>query len=35
MTDETYSRLTQLGGKATLPASPDEAVLERAAKRTR
>jgi len=31
MTDETYSGLTQLGGKAALPASPGAAVLERVA----
>ncbi len=31
MTDETYAGLTQLGGKATLPQSPDEAVLEKVA----
>jgi 7-cyano-7-deazaguanine reductase len=30
MADQSiYSNLTQLGGKATLPASPEEAVLER------
>ncbi len=29
MTDEDYSGLTRLGGKAELPASPAEAVLER------
>ena len=28
MTERTYESLTQLGGAATLPASPDEAVLE-------
>ena len=28
MTDETYSSLTQLGGSAEVPASPEEAVLE-------
>ncbi len=31
MTDDTYAGLTQLGGKTTLPQSPDEAVLERVA----
>jgi 7-cyano-7-deazaguanine reductase len=32
MTEETiYSNLTQLGGKATLPTSPAEAVLEKVA----
>ena len=31
MTDETYSGLTQLGGNAPLPQSPDAAVLERVA----
>ena len=31
MSDETYSGLTQLGGKTALPKSPDEAVLERVA----
>jgi len=31
MTDETYSGLTQLGGNAPPPQSPDEAVLERVA----
>ncbi len=31
MTDDTYAGLTQLGGNATLPQSPDEAVLERVA----
>jgi len=31
MTDENYSGLTQLGGNAPLPKSPDEAVLERVA----
>ncbi|NKB49415.1 MAG: NADPH-dependent 7-cyano-7-deazaguanine reductase QueF [Alphaproteobacteria bacterium] len=31
MTDETYTGLTQLGGDAPLPQSPDEAVLERVA----
>jgi len=29
MTDTIYDDLTQLGGKTTLPASPDEAELER------
>ncbi|WP_189680512.1 preQ(1) synthase [Seohaeicola zhoushanensis] len=29
MTDSKYSGLTQLGGASTLPASPEEAVLER------
>jgi len=29
MTDEKYAGLTQLGGKAELPASPEAAVLER------
>ena len=29
MTENTYKDLTQLGGKAELPASPEEAVLER------
>lgn len=29
MTDPPYSELTQLGAKAELPASPDEAVLEK------
>ncbi|WP_119461492.1 preQ(1) synthase [Rhodospirillaceae bacterium SYSU D60014] len=28
MTDSIYESLTQLGGKASLPASPEEAVLE-------
>ena len=28
MTERTYESLTQLGGAATLPASPDESVLE-------
>jgi 7-cyano-7-deazaguanine reductase len=31
MTDDTYAGLTQLGGNATQPQSPDEAVLERVA----
>ena len=29
MPDDTYSTLTQLGAAATLPASPEQAVLER------
>jgi len=29
MTDKRYAGLTQLGGKNTIPASPDKAVLER------
>ena len=31
MTDDTYAGLTQLGGQAELPQSPDAAVLERVA----
>jgi 7-cyano-7-deazaguanine reductase len=31
MTDDTYAGLTQLGGDAKLPQSPDEAALERVA----
>ena len=31
MSDETYAGLTQLGGNAPLPRSPDEAVLEKVA----
>ena len=31
MTDDAYTSLTQLGGNAPLPNSPDEAVLERVA----
>ncbi|MCZ6510695.1 MAG: preQ(1) synthase [Alphaproteobacteria bacterium] len=31
MTDDAYTGLTQLGGTAPLPNSPDEAVLERVA----
>ena len=27
MSEDTYAGLTQLGGKAELPASPEEAVL--------
>src|ERR1700739_1625408 len=29
MTDESYSGLTQLGGKTVIPASPEAAVLEK------
>ena len=29
MTEETYNHLTQLGHEARIPASPDEAVLEK------
>jgi len=29
MSEDTYAGVTQLGGKAALPAAPDEAVLER------
>jgi 7-cyano-7-deazaguanine reductase len=29
MSEDKYSGLTQLGAKAELPASPEEAVLER------
>ena len=31
MADKRYAGLTQLGGRNTIPASPDEAVLERVA----
>jgi 7-cyano-7-deazaguanine reductase len=31
MADKRYAGLTQLGGKNTIPASPDKAVLERVA----
>ncbi|MCZ6605030.1 MAG: preQ(1) synthase [Alphaproteobacteria bacterium] len=31
MVDPIYENLTQLGGKAQIPASPDEAVLEKVA----
>ncbi len=35
MTDERFETLTQLGGSAALPNSPDEAVLERVANTNR